>query len=66
MSNPFPLSDEDWHEMNSLRKAISQYPATVVPEKMEKFTKLFVKSLEGACDSPPIKQDEILCEPELT
>lgn len=51
-----PLTDEDWREMNSLKKAISHCPATVAPEKMEKFTKLFVKSLQGADDSPPIKQ----------
>jgi hypothetical protein len=66
MSNLFPLTVEDWHEMNSLRKAISHYPATVAPEKMERFAKLFVKSLQGADDSPPIKQDEIICEPEPT
>jgi hypothetical protein len=53
------LTDDEWKEMNSLRKAISYDPSTVVPEKMEKFAELFVRSIEGADDSPPIKQNEI-------
>ena len=53
------LTDDEWKEMNSLRLAISYDPSTVVPEKMEKFTELFVKSIEGADDSPPMKQNEI-------
>jgi hypothetical protein len=53
------LTDDEWKEMNSLRMAISYDPSTVVPEKMEKFTELFVKSIEGADDSPPIKHNEI-------
>jgi len=48
-----PMTKEEWNEMDYLRKAISDQPSSVSPEKMEKFTELFVKSLEGADDSHP-------------
>ena len=35
---------------NALREAIHYDPHTVSPEKMEKFTELFVRSLEGKGD----------------
>jgi hypothetical protein len=54
MIEPKPMTKEEWEEMNTLRKAISEQPSTVIPEKMEKFTELFVKSLEGADDSSPL------------
>jgi hypothetical protein len=41
------LSDDEFKEMDDLRKAISQNPAYVHPDKMETFTELFVRSLEG-------------------
>jgi hypothetical protein len=44
------LSVEEWDELNSLKNAIDEYPATVHPEKMERFTELFVKTLEGKGD----------------
>jgi hypothetical protein len=49
-----PMTKEEWNEMDSLRKAISEQPSSVIPEKMEKFTELFVKSLDGADDSHPL------------
>jgi hypothetical protein len=39
------LSKEEFEEMDILRKAISQNPAYVHPDKQERFTELFVKSL---------------------
>ena len=44
------LSDEEWNELNALRQAINYDPRTVAPEKMEKFTELMVRSLEGKGD----------------
>ena len=49
------LSKEDWDEMVALKNAINDNPAAVAPEKMELFTELLVRSLEGKCDSPPPK-----------
>lgn len=51
------MTKEEWNEMDSLRKAISNQPSTVSPEKMEKFTELFVRSLEGADDSHPLTRE---------
>jgi hypothetical protein len=39
------LTPEEYKEMDDLRLAISQNPAYVAPEKQERFTSLFVKSL---------------------
>jgi hypothetical protein len=50
-----PLSDEEWNELVALKDAISDNPASVHPEKMELFTELLVRSLEGKCDPPPPK-----------
>jgi hypothetical protein len=47
------LSVEEWNELVALKNAINDNPATVHPEKMEKFTELLVRSLEGKSDSPP-------------
>ena len=44
------LTTEEWNELNALRKAINYDPHTVSPEKMEKFTELMVRSLEGKGD----------------
>ena len=41
------ITNEEWEELNSLKSAINDYPATVHPMKMERFTELLVKSLEG-------------------
>jgi hypothetical protein len=40
------MTQEEWKELNDLRAAISQYPASVVPEKQERFTELLVRSWE--------------------
>lgn len=44
------LTTEEWNELNVLRLAINENPASVHPEKQERFTELFVRSLEGKGD----------------
>jgi hypothetical protein len=44
------LTEDEWNELNALRQAINYDPHTVSPEKMEKFTELMVRSLEGKGD----------------
>jgi len=46
------LNKEEWNELDTLRRAINDYPASVHPDKMERFTELFVRSLEGKSDLP--------------
>lgn len=41
------LTTEEWQELNALREAITYNPASVTPEKQEKFTELLVRSLLG-------------------
>lgn len=41
------MSPEEMNELIALKKAINQNPASVHPDKMEKFTELMVKSLSG-------------------
>lgn len=51
------LSKEEWKELDALRKAINYNPSQVCPEKMEKFTELFVRSLRGKGDTVPSQTD---------
>jgi hypothetical protein len=44
------LTTEEWDELVALKNAINEYPGTVCPQKMEKFTELLVRSLEGKGD----------------
>jgi hypothetical protein len=46
------MTEEEREEMDYLRKAITGYPQSVHPKKQERFTELFVKSLEGKGDTP--------------
>jgi hypothetical protein len=48
------LTTEEWQELCVLKNAINYDPATVHYEKMERFTELMVKSLEGKGD-PSLK-----------
>lgn len=41
------LTQEEWNELNALKDVINSYPSTVVPQKMEKFTELLVRTLDG-------------------
>lgn len=49
------MTQEEWNELNALRKAINQNPASVHPDKMELFTSLFVKSLSYVENVPEEK-----------
>ena len=49
------LTDEEWNELVALKNAINENPASVHPEKMELFTELLVRSLDGKCDPPTPK-----------
>jgi hypothetical protein len=46
------LTKEEWSELVALKEAINYDPSTVTYEKMEKFTELMVRSLEGKGDRP--------------
>lgn len=39
------LTDDEYRELDALRRAINANPASVHPEKQERFTELFVRSL---------------------
>lgn len=52
-TGPETLTDAEWDELVALKNAINTNPATVHPEKMEKFTELLVRSLEGKGDNTP-------------
>jgi hypothetical protein len=49
------LTADEWNELVALKDAINHNPAAVHPEKMELFTELLVRSLEGKCDPPEPK-----------
>lgn len=44
------LTQEEWDELTVLKNAINDHPASVHPMKMERFTELFVRTLEGKGD----------------
>lgn len=44
------LTIEEWNELVALKEAINHNPASVHPEKMEKFTELLVRSWNVECD----------------
>lgn len=41
------LTTEEWNELVALKDQIHQNPAAVHPDKMELFTELLVRTLEG-------------------
>jgi len=47
------LTTDEWNELVALKDAINHNPSSVHPEKMELFTALLVKSLEGKGDATP-------------
>jgi hypothetical protein len=47
------LTTEEWKELVALKDAITYAPQTVSAEKMEKFTELMVRSLDGKGDCTP-------------
>ena len=44
------LTKEEWNELNALKQAINYNPHSVSTQKMELFTELFVRSLQGKGD----------------
>jgi hypothetical protein len=40
------LTQDEWNEMDALRKVIAERPQALIPEKMEKFTEYLVRSLK--------------------
>lgn len=52
--NNSDLSKEEWDELVALKNAINDNPASVHFEKMERFTELMVRSLEGKRDDTPV------------
>jgi hypothetical protein len=52
IDHPKELTTEEWNELVALKDAISYNPHTVAPQSMERFTELFVRSLEGKGDRP--------------
>jgi len=49
------LTEEEWNELVALKDAITYAPQTVSAQKMEKFSELMVRSLEGKFDPPTPK-----------
>jgi hypothetical protein len=49
------LTQDEWDEMVALKNAINENPASVNPGKMEIFTELLVRSLEGKGNPPAPK-----------
>ena len=52
-TGPKELTKEEWSELLALKNAITFAPQSVSAEKMEKFTELMVRSLEGKEDNTP-------------
>ena len=53
------MTQDEWDELNMLRQAISFSPATVAPEKQERFTELLVKSWAYVDDRVLVPVDEV-------
>jgi hypothetical protein len=47
------LTQSEWNELVALKNAINYDPSSVHFEKMERFTELMVRSLEGKGDTSP-------------
>jgi hypothetical protein len=45
------LNTEEWEELVALKKAINDDPASVHPDKMERFTSLLVRSFKEQYNS---------------
>ena len=51
-----PMTEEEWNEMNALRRAITENPASVHPAKQERFTELLVRSWPATGDGFPPRE----------
>lgn len=45
------LTEDEWNEMNALRKVINQNPAYLHPDKMEQFTEYLVRSMKAMTEN---------------
>ena len=45
------MTQDEWNELKALKDAISSHPASVHPDRMERFTELLVMSLAGKGDT---------------
>lgn len=52
------ITPEEWSEMNALKLAINDNPASVHPDKMERFSELFVKSISKYSECIPSSIDK--------
>lgn len=50
------MNQEEWDEMNALRAAITENPASVHPAKQERFTELLVRSWPATGDGFPPRE----------
>jgi hypothetical protein len=51
------LTAEEWDELVALKEAINYDPASVHYDKMERFSELMVRSLEGKGDIVPVLKE---------
>ena len=52
------LTDDEFEELQSLRKAICENPASVHYNKMERFAELMVRTLDGKGDVALPKENQ--------
>ena len=59
--NKIMITKEEFYELDAIRRAIKDNPASVHPDKMERFTELFVKSIKEKSDHVPVEELPIAC-----
>lgn len=59
------LTAREWYELQALRRAISDGPASVHPIKMERFSELFARSLAGKGDRMVYDGSEAFSSPRI-
>jgi hypothetical protein len=50
------ITKEEFYELDAIRRAIKDNPASVHPDQMERFTELFVKSIKEKNYDVPLQQ----------
>lgn len=60
------LTAREWYELQALRRAISDSPASVHPKKMERFSELFARSLAGKGDRMVYDGSEAFSSPRTS
>jgi len=51
------MTQDEWNELKALKSAISDHPASVHPDKMQRFTELLVLSLHGKGDTMQMNKE---------